>query len=236
MLENIKSIYFIKIIFSLLEEEIKLKIVKYNKSLQNIININIINYKLFKGKYIIYGTDKVGKEYDFYDSLLFEGEYLDGERNGKGKEYFNGVLIYEGYYLNGKRNGRGKGYDYNSGDLEFEGEYFNGKINGKIKEYWFGKLEFEGEFINDKRNGTGKEYYDNGKIKFEGKYLDNKRNGKGKEYNRNGELIYEGEYIDGEKIGKIYDANDNIIDNINNINGFIKEYYYDNKLKNFRIF
>ena len=47
-----------------------------------------------------------GKEYDFYN-LRFEGEYLNGERNGKGKEeYYNGSdrLIYEGEYLNGKKN------------------------------------------------------------------------------------------------------------------------------------
>ena len=29
-----------------------------------------------------------GKEYDEYDGeLIFEGEYLNGKRNGKGKEY-----------------------------------------------------------------------------------------------------------------------------------------------------
>ena len=30
----------------------------------------------------------------------------NGERNGKGKEYYNGKLIFEGEYLNGKRNGK----------------------------------------------------------------------------------------------------------------------------------
>ena len=34
--------------------------------------------------------------------LIFEGEYLNGERNGKGKEYYdNGILKCEGKYLNG---------------------------------------------------------------------------------------------------------------------------------------
>ena len=28
------------------------------------------------------------KEYNYDDVLLFEGEYLYGKRNGKGKEYF----------------------------------------------------------------------------------------------------------------------------------------------------
>ena len=35
--------------------------------------------------------------------LEYEGEYLNGIRNGKGKEYyFNGKLKFEGEYLNGK--------------------------------------------------------------------------------------------------------------------------------------
>jgi len=34
---------------------------------------------------------------------MFEGEYKNGERNGKGKEYKYGKIIYEGEYVNGKR-------------------------------------------------------------------------------------------------------------------------------------
>ena len=42
---------------------------------------------------------------------MFEGEYLNGERNGKGKEYnIFGKLEFEGEYLNGERNGKGKEY------------------------------------------------------------------------------------------------------------------------------
>ena len=41
--------------------------------------------------------------------MEFEGDYLDGKRNGKGKEYFyNGILQFEGEYKDGKRNGKGK--------------------------------------------------------------------------------------------------------------------------------
>ena len=41
--------------------------------------------------------------------LIFEGEYLNGERNGKGKEYnYDGRLIFEGEYLNGKKTGKEK--------------------------------------------------------------------------------------------------------------------------------
>ena len=74
-------------------------VIKINIRLQKTINISIINYKHFKGKYIIYESDEYGKEYNGYnDKLLFEGEYYNGERNGIWKEYkyYNDRLIYEG--------------------------------------------------------------------------------------------------------------------------------------------
>ena len=59
-------------------------------------------------------------------SLEFEGEYLNGEMNGKAKEYYlNGNLKFAGYYLNGKKHGLGKEY-YSNGKLYFEGEYLYG--------------------------------------------------------------------------------------------------------------
>ena len=86
MLNNVKSSYFPKIIFSFIEEKVKLRIVKYNKYLQNYLNINIINYKEFCGRYNIYESKGKGEEYfGETDHLLFKGEYLNGKRNGKGK-------------------------------------------------------------------------------------------------------------------------------------------------------
>ena len=102
------------------------------KVLINIMNINLINYKISSGRYIVREENGNIKEYSSYDDILeFEGEYLNGERNGKGKEYdCNGNLKFEGEYLNGKRNGKGKEYDYD-GNLLFEGGYLNGnKWNG----------------------------------------------------------------------------------------------------------
>ena len=83
--------------------------------------------------------------------------------------------MFEGEYLNGKRNGKGKEY-YKDGELMFEGEYLNGIcLNGKEYDY-NGKLKFEGEYLNGERNGKGKEYYKDGELKFEGEYLNGKRN------------------------------------------------------------
>ena len=104
MLKNVKSSYFIRIIFSFIYEKQKLKLIKYNKSLQENMNISLINYKIFSGKYIIYEQNGKGKEYNYDGDLIFEGEYLNGLRNGKGKEYDDyGNLIFEGEYLNGEK-------------------------------------------------------------------------------------------------------------------------------------
>ena len=114
-------------------QKTKLDIIKYNKNMQNIMDINLTNYKFYSKKYIIYEENGKGKEYYENGNLIFEGEYLNGKRNGKGKEYnYNGKLKFDGEYLNGERNGRGKEYSYYYNYLIFEGESLNGmRWNGK---------------------------------------------------------------------------------------------------------
>jgi antitoxin component YwqK of YwqJK toxin-antitoxin module len=106
---------------------------------------------------------------------------LNGERNGKGKEYFiDSNIIFEGEYLNGKR-WNGKGYDKNR-KIIFEIK--NG--NGKVKEFgtYYKNLIVD---INDKTDNIL--YY----LKFEGEYLNGLKNGKGKEYNDKNILLFEGD-------------------------------------------
>ena len=101
----------------------------------------------FSGRYIKYETkdkDK-GKEYNsFTDEVIFEGEYKNGERNGKGKEYDKfGKLIFEGEWKSGKRwnvnndfgkklqEGKGVLYEYSEcKQILYRGEYSNGERNG----------------------------------------------------------------------------------------------------------
>ena len=87
MRKKVRSSYIIAKIFSYLNEKIKLKTIKYNKDLQKKIGINIINYKFFSGKKILYENNGEVKEYNCYSNkLIFKGEYSNGERNGQGKE------------------------------------------------------------------------------------------------------------------------------------------------------
>ena len=116
------------------------------------------------------------KEYDFKGKLIFEGEYLNGFRNGKGKEYYHDKLEFEGEYLYSQKL---SGKNYIDGKLEYEGEYlYNKKWNGK-------GYDNNGNIVYELKNGTGKvkEYYDHSIfLKFVGEYLNGRRNGKGIEY------------------------------------------------------
>ena len=129
-MENKNEEFFWNVVFSNLSEYRLLKIIQYNKHIQKILKKNIVNYKMMSGKFIENESTTKRKIYDTYNNqLIFEGEYLNGKKNGKGKEYYdNGQLKFEGMYLNGEKNGRGKEYDIN-GKLIFEGEYSNGKRN-----------------------------------------------------------------------------------------------------------
>ena len=157
-IENIKSSFVLKEIFNFLNIKRKLKIIIYNKQLQEKGGIVIEDYKKISGKCRIGKRAGKGIEYIIDTNILiFEGEYLNGKRNGKGIEYFkNGKIKFRGEYLNGKRSGKGQDYYYYNGRLKFEGEYINGKRNGKGKEYDYnGRLKFEGEYLNGLRNGKG---------------------------------------------------------------------------------
>ena len=195
------------------------------------------NIKIFDNKEniiqeLINGNGVI-KEYGlYYKNLIFEGEYKNGERNGKGKEYQNGKVQFEGEYLNGERNGNGKEFEIIIEPLFGEGGNLNTKKNDKSD-----NILFEGTYLKGKRwngigydnnhnkiyelfDGTGKviDYY-NGKISFEGNLLYGEKNGKVKEYEyegyysnglkygkgksyNNGDLSFDAEYLDGKLYGK----------------------------------
>ena len=172
--------------------------------MQNKLDITLKHYKYYSKKYILYDSIGIARVYNICNNkLLFEGKYLNGKGNGKGKEYA-GKIIFEGEYLNGKR--------------------WNGKLYGSAK-----------NIVYELKNGKGfiKEFYESGNLKFEGEYINGERNGKGREYDfYDGKIIFKGEYLNGKRWnGKGYDAENNIVYELINGKGFIKEYHYNNELK-----
>ena len=94
-IRQIKSFFILNKIFSYVYLNKKLDIMIHNKFLQNKFGYTIEDYKNASKRYKIIDGNGIVKEY-LIDSkiLIYEGEYLDGKRNGKGKEY----------YLNGNIN------------------------------------------------------------------------------------------------------------------------------------
>ena len=70
--------------------------------------------------------------------------------SGNIREFFNNIKIFDGQYINGQRNGKGKEYNV-EGQIIFEGEYSNGERNGKGIEYEGDKKVFEGEYLKGKK-------------------------------------------------------------------------------------
>jgi len=193
-LEGIKSNFVIQNIFSFTSQVRKFELVKYNKNLQKKLDINLIDYKNLSGKYIVYEEIGKGKEYNWNDELLFEGEYLNGKRWNEKRYVLNNNITYI------LKEGKGYFKEYNNeGELRFKGEYLNGDKNGKGKEYnRNGDKIFEGEYLNGKK-WNGKGYDANNNIA----YILKEGKGYFKEYDCfNGKLVFEGEYLNGNKNGK----------------------------------
>ena len=62
-MERIKSTFFVRLLFSHIDEKVKLKIINYNKKLQNKLEINIYHYVILSGKFVVIGQDGKGKKF-----------------------------------------------------------------------------------------------------------------------------------------------------------------------------
>ena len=144
-----------------------------------------------------------GKEYNLEENLIFEGEYIKGEKKSGIEYYIKEIKKYEGEY---QYNKKWNGFLY---DILGKNSYEIKSGNGKIKEFHENSnLCYEGEINDGIKNGFGKMFDEYGRLIYEGNFFNDMKNGEGKEYNQNGNLIFEGEFIDGKKgDGNIYKYN-----------------------------
>ena len=126
------------------------------------------------------------------------GKILNEAPHGTGKLYYkNGNIKYEGEFVDGKKEGNGK-YIYENGKY-YSGQWLNDYRHGKgILFYKNDNIKYDGEFANDKFEGKGKLYYKNGKIRYEGEFVNNKFEGKGKYIYESGNY-YDGQWLNGKK-------------------------------------
>ena len=134
----------------------------------------------------------------------YEGDLVNGKKEGKGKYKYKNGCIYEGFFKNNKKDGKGIFY-YTNGD-RYKGQFEKGFYQGNGIFYFHNVDRYEGEFVKNKYSGLGKYFYHNGDI-FEGLWENDKKNGKGTYIYLNGDKI-SGNYLNGNPIGihvKFYD-------------------------------
>ena len=122
---KISSFVIFKRVISFLCEKAKLSLIKQNKKIQKALNIDIEYFKKVSQRYRI--IQENGKRQEFLintNYLIFEGEYKNGKKHGKGYEYYyNNNLEQDDKYLKWEKREQ-KINNYFKGNLKFKGEYF----------------------------------------------------------------------------------------------------------------
>uniref|UniRef100_A0A8D1M903 Histone-lysine N-methyltransferase SETD7 n=1 Tax=Sus scrofa TaxID=9823 RepID=A0A8D1M903_PIG len=91
----------------------------------------------------------------------FEGNFVHGEKNGRGKFFFFDGSTLEGYYVDDALQGQGV-YTYEDGGV-LQGMYVDGELNGPAQEYdTDGRLIFKGQYKDNIRHGVCWIYYPDG--------------------------------------------------------------------------
>ncbi len=168
------------------------------------------------------GTVRDGKPhgngvYTLADGYRYDGEFVDGQIQGKGEARFTDGAVYRGTFTKGVQDGPGRityadGSSYEGswvmGQIQGEGEirYTNGAIfvgqvmNGRPHGRGHMKhtdgYEYEGEYNFGIREGHGRETYPDGAV-YEGNFVSEQRSGTGTITFRDGS-VYEGDWLAGQ--------------------------------------
>ncbi|CEM31529.1 unnamed protein product [Vitrella brassicaformis CCMP3155] len=160
---------------------------------------------------------------------LYEGQWADGKRHGKGKEYApcqvydqqggqmgtKICLVYEGDWQVGKREGQGSECQAIDGRMAkaYEGGWKNNKRHGHGTELSHdGELMYEGEWANGEKTNRGKAKAGFMQLKddygqwlgyyYHGETQDGQPNGEGELRDGRSNVIYKGEWKDGKRHGR----------------------------------
>ena len=127
----------------------------------------------------------------------YEGDVVNGQRNGYGILSFTSGAKYEGYHKDGKYCGKGI-YIFADGRF-YAGDFENSTYNGEGEYHYSNGAISKGQFKDGKREGHVVTTFDNGDL-YEGEYFADKMNGAGKYTHASGS-VYEGTYFNGKRSG-----------------------------------
>lgn len=142
---------------------------------------------------------------------VYEGEFQNGEFNGKGTYTSANGEKYIGEYKDGKYDGRGS-YQFADGD-KYTGEYREGKFNGQGTYTFANASKYAGEFKDGSFHGYGTYYHNNPGENKGDRYVGEFRSGK---YQGQGTYTF----VNGNKfVGEFHENLPNGMGNFNFING-----------------
>jgi len=133
------------------------------------------------------------------DGEVYEGEVVDGERDGVGICLFPNGLLYQGKWARGKEHGAGKLMTHGR-CLIYDGEWSEGKMSGKGRYVFPSGGVYEGDWRENVRQGHGC-YKLPGGASYEGDWREDLRWGFGVFTWADGS-VYEGEWVRGLRQGK----------------------------------
>ena len=134
----------------------------------------------------------------------YEGDLVNGVRQGKGTMYFKSGNIYKGDWHNGQMHGFGE-FIFKSGE-HYVGDFINGKFGGQGRFTYPNGIIYDGSFLNGKREGDGTLFEADG-TRYEGNWVNDKLNGMGTKYYKDGS-IFRGMYLNGKGIDGFTDTKD----------------------------
>ncbi|WEK53738.1 MAG: stalk domain-containing protein [Candidatus Cohnella colombiensis] len=129
--------------------------------------------------------------------LKYEGDLIDGKKNGAGKLYYLNKLWYDGQFREDTLDGQGKLFDQSGSYLRYEGQFKNSKMDGQGNSYSpDGTMLYEGQWSVGLHDGFGVLYNVSGKV-YDGHFKQDQYDGEGKLYYASGTLKYEGSFKSG---------------------------------------
>ena len=120
------------------------------------------------------------------DIIKYQGDFINGLKNGNGKETYQNDDIYIGNFKNGMKNGNGKLYS-KDGTIKYSGLWSNNEATNDMVYY---------------------EYDENNRKKYYGSFRNGRYHGLGVIFNKNENITSIGEYNDGHLI-KVLEFNIN---------------------------
>ncbi len=169
----------------------------------------------------------------------YEGDLVNGVREGRGKMIFASGNVYNGQWKNGMMHGLGE-FVFTATGERYVGDFANGTYNGQGKLYYPSGLVYDGSFVKGRREGGGTLLNPNGD-RYEGSWLADKICGYGKYFYADGR-VYRGMFFDNKMTdGFLTTKNNNgewveirFGDEVNAPKGtliYLESYPYENKIK-----